>query len=82
MGAFRACRCIVVFNCISIWHVGCLGSLWTRCMRYVERIAVVACGPLLVFVIVCWRFKRILLFVVAAVVCVNLRMFVFGFRCC
>ena len=40
-------------------------------MRYVEGITVVACGPMLVFVVVCGRVKCIVLFVVASVVYVH-----------
>ena len=47
-----------------------LGWLWPRGMRYVERTAVAACGPVLAFVVVCGRVKCIVLFLVASVVCV------------
>ena len=61
---FCFCRCIVTFEYISIWNVGCLILVWPRGMPYIERIAVVACGPVLVFVHVCGRVECVVLFVV------------------
>ena len=59
---------ICVVACVSIGNVRFLAAG----VRYVERIIVVADGPMLVSVCDCWRPKYIDLFVVAVVVCVNL----------
>ena len=59
--------CICVVACVSIGNVRFLAAG----VRYVERIIVVACCPVLFFVYDCWRAKCIALYVVAVVVCVN-----------
>ena len=64
-------HCICVVACVSVGNVRFLGLARAACVRYVERIIVVAGCPMLFFVYDCWRAKFIVLFVVAVVVCVN-----------
>ena len=77
--AFSSCRCVVAFGYISIRSMRLLALAWQRGMRCVERVAVVACGPVFVFVSVCGRVKCTVLFVVRPSCVRQLRICVLGF---
>ena len=69
-------HCICVVACVSVGTVRFLGSARAAGVRYVERIIVVAGGPMLVFVHDCCV-PSVLFFC-----CVrHLRLCVFGFHC-
>ena len=68
---FNICHVVLYILAFPFGMPVFFGWLWPRGMRYVERITVVACGPMLVFVVGCGRVKCIVLFVVAAGLYVN-----------